>query len=100
MTTAIKELKNWETIFSKILKIDNYNKLKSLYSSVCSQIKELDGIVHDFAKPRNLREDSEQVHDKVKFGALTKQKERLERKLTELEESIKLDIEESKKENL
>lgn len=93
----LKDVLDYQETLKKVIKVEEYNKTRRLYWSIISQIEKLTEEIKEFKTPRGPREDLSQQHDRTHLRALEKQKERLEKKLAELEESIKLDIEESKK---
>lgn len=92
------QLQEWHTAFSRIERVDDYQKLNALHKSVCSQIEQLTEDVQHFKPPRNPREDAMQVHDKNKLQMLKKQKERLVPKLEALAKQIEADIQTSNNE--
>jgi chaperonin cofactor prefoldin len=92
------QLQEWHKAFSRIERVDDYQKLKALYSSIEQQIAVLEEDIPTFKAPRNPREDSLQLHSKNKLHMLKKQKERLEPKLKEFEKQIEADMEASKNE--
>lgn len=91
-----EQIQEWHSAFSKIERVDDYQKLKALHSSIERQIAVLEEDIPTFKAPRNPREDSLQLHSKNKLHMLKKQKERLEPKLQELEKQIEGDMEQSK----
>lgn len=99
MPTQI-QLDEWHKAFSRIERVDDYQKLKSHFKSICEKIETLEENIQHFKPPRNPREDSIQVHDKLSLQMLKKQKTRLEPKLAELEQQIEVDMEQSKKETI
>ncbi len=90
------QLQEWHTAFSRIERVDDYQKLNALHKSICSQIEQLTEDVQHFKPPHNPREDAMQVHDKNKLQMLKKQKERLVPKLEALAKQIQTDMEQSK----
>jgi len=94
------QLQEWHTAFSRIERVDDYQKLNALHKSICSQIEQLTEEIQNFKSPKNPREDAIQVHDKNKLYMLKKQQERLVPKLESLAKKIEADIEQSKTENL
>jgi hypothetical protein len=92
------QLAEWHDTFSRIERVDDYQKLNGHFKMVCTQITLLEEEVQSFRPPRNPREDAGQLHDKTKLQMMKKQKQRLEAKLLELSKQIEADIlEESKK---
>jgi len=94
-----EQLQEWHKLFTRIERVDDYRKLKELYSSTVNQIEKLTEDISQFQPPRNPREDASQCHDKMKLGMLTKQKSRLEKQLSLLEKQIQNDMELTSKEN-
>lgn len=94
-----EQIGEWRDTIRKIIKVEEYNKIKKIYLSILSQIEQLEEDTEHFVPPRNPREDASQVHDKIKLRMLGKQKDRLEKKMSELEQSIRKDIEDSKVES-
>lgn len=92
------QLQEWHKAFSRIERVDDYQKLKTLYKSICTQIDELKESVEHQKPPRNPREDAIQCHEKVTHQMLIKQKTRMEKQLETLEKAIQLDMEISKAE--
>lgn len=90
-----EQLQEWHKAFSRIERVDDYQKLKALFTSIENQINELEEDIPNFKTPRNPREDSLQLHAKNKLQMLKKQKERLETKMKELEEQISTDMKEA-----
>lgn len=95
-----EQITEWHKAFSRIERVDDYQKLKKLHTSICSQIETLTEDIQHFKSPRNPREDAMQVHDKNKLQMLKKQKERLIPKLEALAQQIQSDMEQSNTENL
>ena len=93
-----EQLQEWHVAFSRIERVDDYQKMKAHYKSICEQIESLKEETENFQTPRNPREDAKQVHEKIKLDMLKKQKTRLEPKLVELEKHIQEDIQTFKEE--
>ena len=94
------QLQEWHDAFSRIERVDDYQKLDALHKSIGSQIEQLTEVVQNFNPPRNPREDAMQVHDKNKLQMLKKQKERLVPKLEALAKQIQTDMEQFTSESL
>lgn len=94
-----EQIKEWQDTIRKIVKVEEYNKTRRLYWSIISQIERLTEDIGKFQSPRNPRQDAIQMHDRATLYMLEKQKDRLEKKMSELEQSIKKDIEDSKVES-
>lgn len=99
MPTA-EQLQEWHKTFSRIERVDDYQKLKKHFESVCKQIEGLTESVANVKPPRNPREDAIQCHEKVSHRMLLRQKTRMEKQLQELATAIQTDLEASKTENL
>ena len=87
-----EQLQEWNIIFTRIERMEDFQKLKKHLDSVYKQIEQLDEGLKYFKSPRNPREDMIQVHERNKFQMLKKQKDRLELKLNELGKQIEIDI--------
>lgn len=86
------QLAEWHDTFTRIERVDDYQKLNVHFKSVCTQIGILEADIQSFKPPCNPREDAGQLHDKTKLQMLNKQKARLEAKLLELSKQIEADI--------
>jgi hypothetical protein len=93
-----EQLQEWHTAFSRIERVDDYQKLAALQESISKQITVLEEVIPNFPPPRNPREDSMQLHSKNKLIMLKKQKERLVPKMEALAKQIEADIQSSKNE--
>lgn len=92
------QLHEWHKTFTRIERVDDYQKLKKHFATICEQIEQLEEDTKSFKPPRNPREDICQRHDQVRLRALQRQKPRWEEKLKELAKQIESDLEVSKKE--
>jgi len=81
-----------DPLFAKAKHMDDYAKLKELYQMVCSQINRLDEKIETHGKPMGPRQDILQKTDKNTHRILLRRKERLEKQMADLAESIKKDI--------
>jgi hypothetical protein len=79
---------------AKLIRVDTYQKLKKLLSSIDNQLQELNE--NNEVTPKNARQGAIQYHNKVKKPALENQRKRLVNKMKILEEIIKKDIESEK----
>ena len=93
-----EQLQEWNIAFSRIERVDDYQKMKSHYKSLCEQIESLKEETENFQTPRNPREDAKQVHDKVTLGMIIKHKSRMEKQLEAMEKVIANDMEAAKQE--
>ena len=93
-----EQLQEWHTAFSRIERVDDYNKLKKHLNSVKFQIETLTDDIDGFLSPRNDREKTIQCHERGKLQMLIKQQERLKEKLAAMAKQIESDIKESKNE--
>jgi len=93
-----EQLREWHSAFSAIERVDDYRKLKEHFHSVCAQIDRLNEEIPLFKRPTNPRQDVQQWQEKHNLSMLIKQKSRLEKQLSLMEEQIKIEIEASKKE--
>lgn len=95
-----EQLQEWNKTFTRIERVEDYQKLKVHLASVCGRITELTDGIENFKQPHNPREDATQYHDKVTHRMLLKQKERLEERLNEMAKQIEADLVEARTENL
>lgn len=93
-----QQLQEWHKTFTRIERVDDYQRLKKHFATICNQIEQLEEDIVNFKSPRNPREDICQRHDKVRLRALQRQKPRWEEKLKQLAKQIAIDIETSKEE--
>ena len=94
-TEQLNEIKLWNEAVDRIKQIDEYDKLKIHHTNICNDIEQLTKDILEFTKPRGPREDIIQKHEKIKLNMLVKQRDRMLRKITELEVIIKKNIEET-----
>lgn len=84
------DLREWDKNIVRFIRLGDYQKLKQLLQSIDIQLEPLK--VDDMSVPKNARQGSIQYHNKVKKVALERQRERLVKKMVELEETIKKDM--------
>lgn len=89
----VAKIHDWNKFFARFEHLEDYKHLKELHKSVCQQIDDLNKEIPKFTAPTNPREDATQQHDKTKLAMLTKQKTRLEKQLSVMEEQIKMEME-------
>jgi len=87
-----------DPLFSRAKRLDNYNKLKKSYLSICQMIEEWGNKTELKGIPRGPREDLMKQYDKHSIIIWQRQKLRLEERLSTLEKEIQKDIEDSKRE--
>ena len=85
-------------ILTKLNRLSDLEKLKTVHKSICRTIEEIETDMKDWSAPRNPRVDASQCHDRKTLQVLKKQKVRQEEKIKLLEEQIRQDIEASKAE--
>lgn len=84
------DIREWDINVARLIRLGEYRKTKELLGSIEHQLAGL--VIDDNFVPRNARQGAIQYHTKVKKPALEKQRERLSKKLVEMEELIKKDI--------
>jgi hypothetical protein len=83
-------------ILTKLNRIKSLQELKESYNRICRMVESMEDVVP--IKPRNPREDAIQAHSKKTLQVLKRQKMNQEEMITLLENQIRKDIEDSKKE--
>jgi len=84
------DLIEWDKNIARFIRLSDYQKMKKLLQSIDTQLEPLK--VDDTFVPKNARQGSIQYHNKVKKVALARQRERVIKKMSELEALIKQDI--------
>lgn len=84
------DLREWDKNIARFIRLGDYQKMKELLRSIDTQMETLK--VEDTSVPKNARQGSIQYHNKVKKVALERQRVRVVKKMSELEEAIKKDM--------
>lgn len=87
-------------LLTDLNRIADWEKVKSMLKSIDDQMKTLTeslALVPNNPQWKNPRQEMLYSHDTTRLTALRKQRDRLARKLAEIEESIKIDIDASNK---
>ena len=84
-----------DNLFAKAKRLADYEKLKHHFNLINEMINKTNGQIERHQTPRNPRQDILQACDKNNIRILLRQKQRLEGKLKDLEQSIREDIDSS-----
>jgi hypothetical protein len=85
-----------EELLLKAKRVLYYEELKNLRESVTAHITELEESIAAHKTPNNPRQTIEQSVDKNHLRVSLLQRERIDKKMVELEENIRMDIQEDK----
>ena len=84
-----------DNLFSKLKRMEDYRRMKSLHRSITEMIEKTEPLVKSARPPRNPRQDIMQRQDKNNLRVLLRQKQRLEERMKDLEWTIRSDIDAS-----